>query len=96
MAGGRRRPCVAAAPLWRGGGGLAGLRSFTERLERYWGTRFGPWVSVRAAPRRAAKGRRPWLAAVDALGAGEIELWLKREERKRGSRTLLSSGLETA
>ena len=75
---------------------MAGLRSFTERLGRYWGTRFGPWVSVRAAPRRAAKGRRPWLAAGDALGAGELELWLQHEERKRGSRILLSSGLEMA
>ena len=35
--GGRRRPCVAAAPHRRGEGGLAGLRSFTERLGRYWG-----------------------------------------------------------
>ena len=63
-AGGRQRPCAAAAALRRGGGGLAELRSFTERLGRYWGTRFGPWVSGRAAPRRAAKGRRPWLTAM--------------------------------
>ena len=35
-------------------------------------------------------------AAGDALGAGELELWLQREEMKRGSWILLSSGLETA
>ena len=43
------------------------------------------------------KGKTAVMAvAGDALGAGELELWLQREERKRGSRTLLSSGLETA
>ena len=43
------------------------------------------------------KGETAAMAATgDAMGAGELELWLQHEERKRGSWIWLSSGLETA
>ena len=56
-AGGRRRCSAAAAAFRRGVEVPAGPVSFTKRLGRYWGTRFGPWESGWAAPRRAGARR---------------------------------------